>query len=99
MPGKRLGKNCRPHREEMPHIDLPSAPALLKRLAFSATSKRPHAGTRFARCRLVRTFGEQGMTNKVFAAVLAGLTLLAGAAAPAWATSRIKDLANIEGVR
>ncbi len=27
------------------------------------------------------------------------LTLIAGAAAPAWATSRIKDLANVEGVR
>jgi flagellar P-ring protein precursor FlgI len=27
------------------------------------------------------------------------LTLFAGAAAPAWATSRIKDLANVEGVR
>jgi flagellar P-ring protein FlgI len=39
------------------------------------------------------------MTNKVLAAILAGLTLFAGAAAPAWATSRIKDLANIEGVR
>ena len=39
------------------------------------------------------------MTNKVFAAILAGLTLVAGAAAPAWATSRIKDLANVEGVR
>jgi len=39
------------------------------------------------------------MTNKVLAAILAGLTLIAGAAAPAWATSRIKDLANIEGVR
>jgi flagellar P-ring protein precursor FlgI len=39
------------------------------------------------------------MTKKVLAAVLAGLTLFAGAAAPAWATSRIKDLANVEGVR
>jgi flagellar P-ring protein FlgI len=39
------------------------------------------------------------MTNKVLVAILAGLTLFAGAAAPAWATSRIKDLANIEGVR
>jgi flagellar P-ring protein FlgI len=39
------------------------------------------------------------MTNKVLAAILAGLTLIAGGAAPAWATSRIKDLANIEGVR
>jgi flagellar P-ring protein FlgI len=39
------------------------------------------------------------MTNKVLAAILAGLTLFVGAAAPAWATSRIKDLANIEGVR
>jgi flagellar P-ring protein FlgI len=39
------------------------------------------------------------MTNKVLAAILAGLTVIAGAAAPAWATSRIKDLANIEGVR
>src|SRR3954452_3483354 len=39
------------------------------------------------------------MTNKVFAAILAGLTLVAGVAAPAWATSRIKDLANVEGVR
>src|SRR5215467_6033737 len=39
------------------------------------------------------------MTNKVLAAILAGLTLFAGAIAPAWATSRIKDLANIEGVR
>jgi flagellar P-ring protein FlgI len=39
------------------------------------------------------------MTNKVLAAILAGLTLFAGAAAPACATSRIKDLANIEGVR
>src|SRR5690242_21478418 len=39
------------------------------------------------------------MTNKVLAAILAGLILFAGAAAPAWATSRIKDLANVEGVR
>src|SRR5256714_8839441 len=39
------------------------------------------------------------MTNKVSAAILAGLLLVAGAAAPACATSRIKDLANIEGVR
>src|SRR3954447_3045719 len=39
------------------------------------------------------------MTNKVLAAILAGLILIAGAVAPAWATSRIKDLANIEGVR
>src|SRR5438445_3620347 len=44
------------------------------------------------------------MTNKVLvakvlAAILAGLTLVAGAAAPAWATSRIKDLANVEGIR
>src|ERR1700752_2361099 len=39
------------------------------------------------------------MTNKVWAAILAGLTLFVGAAAPAWATSRIKDLANVEGVR
>jgi flagellar P-ring protein FlgI len=39
------------------------------------------------------------MTNKILAAILAGLTLFAGAAVPAWATSRIKDLANIEGVR
>jgi len=39
------------------------------------------------------------MTNRVSAAILAGLLLIAGAAAPAWATSRIKDLANVEGVR
>src|SRR5689334_22370773 len=39
------------------------------------------------------------MTNKVLAAILAVLTLFAGAPAPAWATSRIKDLANVEGVR
>jgi flagellar P-ring protein FlgI len=39
------------------------------------------------------------MTKTILAAVLAGLTLVAGAAAPAWATSRIKDLANVEGVR
>src|SRR5258705_2672823 len=39
------------------------------------------------------------MTIKVSAAILAGLMFIAGAAAPAWATSRIKDLANIEGVR
>src|SRR5262249_42712691 len=43
--------------------------------------------------------GEQGMTRTVLAAALAGLLTLAGAAAPAGATSRIKDLANIEGVR
>src|SRR6195256_2273816 len=39
------------------------------------------------------------MTNRVSAAILAGLLLIAGAAAPAWATSRIKDLANVEGIR
>src|SRR5258705_10684567 len=39
------------------------------------------------------------MTNRVSAAILAGLIFIAGAAAPAWATSRIKDLANVEGVR
>jgi flagellar P-ring protein precursor FlgI len=39
------------------------------------------------------------MTIKVSAAILAGLMFIAGAAAPAWATSRIKDLANVEGVR
>src|SRR4029453_9390550 len=39
------------------------------------------------------------MTNKALAAILAGLLLVAGAAVPARATSRIKDLANIEGVR
>jgi flagellar P-ring protein precursor FlgI len=39
------------------------------------------------------------MTNRVSAAILAGLLFIAGAAAPAWATSRIKDLANVEGVR
>jgi flagellar P-ring protein precursor FlgI len=39
------------------------------------------------------------MTRTVLAAALAGLLTLAGAAAPACATSRIKDLANIEGVR
>ena len=39
------------------------------------------------------------MTNRVSAAILAGLMFIAGAAAPAWATSRIKDLANVEGVR
>ena len=39
------------------------------------------------------------MTNKALAAILAGLLLVAGAAVPACATSRIKDLANIEGVR
>jgi flagellar P-ring protein FlgI len=41
------------------------------------------------------------MTKKVSAAILAGLMLIAGAGAgaPAWATSRIKDLANVEGVR
>src|SRR6195256_5445595 len=39
------------------------------------------------------------MTNRVSAAILAGLLLIAGTAAPAWATSRIKDLANVEGVR
>jgi flagellar P-ring protein FlgI len=39
------------------------------------------------------------MTNRVSAAILAGLMLIAGATAPAWATSRIKDLANVEGVR
>src|SRR5438477_11714616 len=39
------------------------------------------------------------MTNRMSAAILAGLILFAGATAPAFATSRIKDLANIEGVR
>jgi flagellar P-ring protein FlgI len=39
------------------------------------------------------------MTRTIWAAVVAGIMMLAGAAAPAWATSRIKDLANIEGVR
>jgi flagellar P-ring protein FlgI len=39
------------------------------------------------------------MTRTVWAAALAGLLTLAGAAAPAAATSRIKDLANVEGVR
>src|SRR5437588_4180096 len=39
------------------------------------------------------------MTNRMSAAILAGLMFFAGAAAPAWATSRIKDLANFEGVR
>src|ERR1700752_2022523 len=39
------------------------------------------------------------MTNKVWAAILAGLTLFVGAAAPAWATRDIKDLAKTEGVR
>jgi flagellar P-ring protein FlgI len=38
------------------------------------------------------------MTRTIWAAVLAAM-MLAGAAAPAGATSRIKDLANIEGVR
>jgi flagellar P-ring protein FlgI len=38
------------------------------------------------------------MTRTIWAAVLAGIVMLA-AAAPAGATSRIKDLANIEGVR
>jgi flagellar P-ring protein FlgI len=38
------------------------------------------------------------MTRTIWAAVLAAM-MLVGAAAPAGATSRIKDLANIEGVR
>jgi flagellar P-ring protein FlgI len=38
------------------------------------------------------------MTRTIWAAVLAAM-ILVGAAAPAGATSRIKDLANIEGVR
>src|SRR5262245_35438732 len=43
--------------------------------------------------------GEQGMTRTIWAAIVAGTMILAGTAAPAGATSRIKDLANIEGVR
>src|SRR5262249_44097561 len=56
-------------------------------------------GTPFAK-RVTRSepLGEQGMTRTIWAALLAAMTL-AGATAPAGATSRIKDLANIEGVR
>src|SRR5262245_2520176 len=46
--------------------------------------------------------GEQGMTRTLTAALVAALVLLdvlLGGALPAGATSRIKDLANIEGVR
>jgi flagellar P-ring protein FlgI len=39
------------------------------------------------------------MTRTIWAAIVAGTIMLAGTAAPAGATSRIKDLANIEGVR
>src|SRR5262249_8721302 len=46
--------------------------------------------------------GEQGMTRTLTAALVAApvlLGVLLGGALPASATSRIKDLANIEGVR
>src|SRR5262249_38824308 len=57
-------------------------------------------GTRFAKPETKsEPLGEQGMTRTIWAAVVAGIMILFGGPAPAWATSRLQGLANIEGVR
>jgi flagellar P-ring protein precursor FlgI len=89
----------------VPRPKLPASPqadpsALGKKQKKSASCAAPSVGTAFAWLSSVQLIGGAMMTRTIRAAqaILAAI-LIACAPAAAGATSRIKDLANVEGVR
>jgi flagellar P-ring protein precursor FlgI len=103
MDGKRGGKFCRT-RQVRPGGDADPNRLPAKTTVFSARCARAGAGTAFARGFVGPNFLGSKMTRTFRTALAVTLLLLAGAASPALvssahATSRIKDLANVEGVR